>query len=188
VASGGDAGSGRVTKVTYNLRVIATFTQEKSKKFIGDIRINVFDGKAGPLRFPADDPAGYLNGNVIDTGLLRDLSGSEVYVNAYARVVVEVDSSAPTGVVYQDINRGFVIPKPTSGDTLEVTFNVDVAEATKPFKAANALAAEDMFRQSLKGYLVLTMDAQAIGKQQFRVTGKYYSGEIQSSIGQRFTP
>lgn len=37
----------------------------------------------------------------------------------------------------------------------------------------------------LKGHVVFDLDAQSVGNQQFRATGKFYTGEIKSSAGQR---
>jgi hypothetical protein len=74
-----------------------------------------------------------------------------------------------------------------SGDTLQIAFDVDVAEVEKKVNASDANAAKAMVSQSapMKGHVVFELDAQSVGNQQFRVTGKFYTGEIKSSLGQR---
>jgi hypothetical protein len=81
---------------------------------------------------------------------------------------------------------GFAIPMP-SGDTLQVAFDVDVGEVEKTVNAPDANAAKATVSQfpPLKGHVVFDLDAQSVGNQQFRVTGKFYTGEIKSSAGQR---
>jgi hypothetical protein len=74
---------------------------------------------------------------------------------------------------------GFLIPMP-SEDTLRVTFDVTEAEVEKTIKASDAERAKAIVFQSpqLEGLLVLgELKAETITNQ-FRFTGKYYTGVI----------
>ena len=99
---------------------------------------------------------------------------SEVLIFAHARVLL------PTAD-YQTIDsQDFKIPMP-SGDTLRAKFDLTEADVEKTVNAPDADAAKAMVYQSpqLKGHLVLgDLKAEAIGNQQFRVTGKFLSGDI----------
>jgi hypothetical protein len=175
-----DSGSGSKR----NLKVVAEFTQEGSQKFIGDIMIKVFEsdsGQQGRFLFPTGGQFWQnttSKGNIITTPLLRGVASSEVIVWAQTR--------ASDGNNSQNMDWGFAIPMP-SGDTLQVAFDVDVAEVEKTVNASDANAAKAIVSQSppLKGHVVFDLDAQSIGNQQFRITGKFYTGEIKSSLGQR---
>jgi hypothetical protein len=109
----------------------------------------------------------------------------KVAVTAMANVLVDV---GPSGEVFQSSSRTFVIPMPSGTDVLPVRFDVEVKDETKEIAALDAVAAGTKFRESVKGHLVLTLNAQPIGKGRFRVTGKYLTGDIQSSTGEKFIP
>jgi hypothetical protein len=176
VPSAGGAGATKV--VTRNLKVIAEFTEE-GQKFIGDILIHVFEsdnGQQGRLLFQTggqfwQDTA--QKGNVITTPMLR-VATSEVLIFAHARVLL------PTGDYQTMDSQDFKIPMP-SGDTLRVKFDVGVGEIENKVNAPDADAAKAKVYQSpqLKGHLVKgDLKAEPIGNQQFRVTGKFISGDI----------
>ena len=175
-----DSGSGSKR----DLKVVVEFTQEGDKKFVGDIMIKVFEsdrGQQGRFLFPT---GGQLwqsttsKGNTITTPLIRGVATSEVIVWAQTR--------ASDGTNSQNMDWGFAIPIP-SGDTLQVAFDVDVGEVEKTVNAPDANEAKATVSQSppLKGHVAFDLDAQSVGNQQFRVTGKFYTGEIRSSAGQR---
>lgn len=175
-----DSGSGSKR----NLKVVAEFTQEGDQKFVGDIMIKVFEsdsGQQGRFLFPTGGQfwqSTTSKGNTITTPLIRGVASSEVIVWAQTRV--------SDGTNSQNMDWGFAIPMP-SGDTLQVAFDVEVAEVEKTVNAPDANEAKATVSQSspLKGHVVFDLDAQSIGNQQFRVTGKFYTGEIRSSAGQR---
>jgi hypothetical protein len=175
-----DSGSGSKR----NLKVVAEFTQEGDQKFVGDIMIKVFEsdnGQQGRFLFPTGGQfwqSTTSKGNTITTPLLRGVGSSEVIVWAQTR--------ASDGTNSQNMDWGFAIPTP-SGDTLQVAFDVDVGEVEKTVNAPDANEAKAIVSQSspLKDHVVFDLDAQSIGNQQFRVTGKFYTGEIRSSLGQR---
>jgi hypothetical protein len=83
-------------------------------------------------------------------------------------------------------HTNFAIPMP-SGDTLQVAFDVDIAEVEKTVNAPDANAAKATVSQAapMNGHVVFDLDAQSVGNQQFRVTAKFYTGKIKSSAGQR---
>jgi AAA ATPase containing von Willebrand factor type A (vWA) domain len=176
VPSAGGAGTMKVS--ARNLKVIAEFTEE-GQKFIGDILIHVFEsdnGQQGRLLFQTGGQFWQdtvQKGNVITTPMLR-VATSEVLIFAHARVLL------PTAD-YQTIDsQDFKIPMP-SGDTLRAKFDLTEADVEKTVNAPDADAAKAMVYQSpqLKGHLVLgDLKAEAIGNQQFRVTGKFLSGDI----------
>jgi hypothetical protein len=182
---------------TRPLRVMAEFTQGGSQKFNGEIRIEVSEyddvkRKIGVSRFPLPGAGQWAfqktssKGNVIDTNPLPGgVPGVKVAVTAMANVLVDV---GPSGEVFQSPSRTFVIPMPSGTDVLPVRFDLEVKDETKEIAALDALAAETKFRESVKGHLVLTLNAQPIGKGRFRVTGKYLTGDIQSSTGEKFIP
>jgi hypothetical protein len=176
VPSAGGAGATKVG--TRNLKVIAEFTEE-GQKFIGDILIHVFEsdnGQQGRLLFQTggqfwQDTA--QKGNVITTPMLR-VATSEVLIFAHARVLL------PTGDYQTMDSQDFKIPMP-SGDTLQVKFDVGVGEIENKVNAPDADAAKAKVYQSpqLKGHLVKgDLKVEPIGNQQFRVTGKFISGDI----------
>jgi hypothetical protein len=175
-----DSGSGSKR----NLKVVAEFTQEGDQKFIGDIMIKVFEsdsGQQGRFLFPTGGQSWQgttSKGNIITTPLIRGVASSEVIVWAQTRV--------SDGTNSQNMDWGFAIPMP-SGDTLQVAFDVDVGEVEKTVNAPDSNAAKATVSQSppLKGHVAFDLDAQSVGNQQFRVTGKFYTGEIKSSAGQR---
>jgi hypothetical protein len=175
-----DSGSGSKR----NLKVVAEFTQEGDQKFIGDIMIKVFEsasGQQGRFLFPTGGQfwqSTASKGNTITTPLIRGVASSEVIVWAQTR--------ASDGTNSQNMDWGFAIPIP-SGDTLQIAFDVDVGEVEKTVNAPDPNEAKAIVSQSspLKGHVVFDLDAQSIGNQQFRVTGKFYTGEIRSSAGQR---
>lgn len=175
-----DSGSGSKR----NLKVVAEFTQEGDQKLIGDIMIKVFEsdsGQQGRFLFPTGGQFWQgtpSKGNTITTPLIRGVASSEVIVWAQTR--------ASDGNNSQNMDWGFAIPMP-SGDTLQVAFDVDVAEVEKTVNAPDANTAKAIVSQSapMKGHVAFDLDAQSIGNQQFRVTGKFYTGEIRSSAGQR---
>jgi hypothetical protein len=102
------------------------------------------------------------------------VSTSEILVFAHARVLL------PTGD-YQTIDtQDLRIPLP-SGDTLQLKFDVGVGEVDVKVNAPDADAAIAKALQSpqLKGHLVKgDLKAESVGNQQFRVTGKFLSGDI----------
>jgi len=174
---GGGGGGG--TKVSArNLKVIAEFTEE-DEKFIGDILIHVFEsdnGQQGRLLFQTGGQFwqdAVQKGNVITTPMLR-VATSEVLIFAHARVLL------PTAD-YQTIDsQDFKIPAP-SGDTLRVKFDVGIGEIDNKVNApdANAAIAKVLQSPQLKGHLVKgDLKAESVGNQQFRVTGKFLSGDI----------
>jgi hypothetical protein len=177
VAAGGGAGATKVS--SSNLKVIAEFTEE-GQKFIGDILIHVFEsdnGQQGRLLFPTSGQFWQntvQKGNVITTPTLR-VTTSEVLVFAHARVLL------PNGDYQTMDTQDFKIPMP-SGDTLQIKFDVGVGEIEKTINAPDADKAKAIAIQSpqLKGHYVLPpgLDAQPAGNQQFRVTGKFLSGDI----------
>jgi hypothetical protein len=177
-----DSGSGSKR----DLKVVAEFTQEGDQKFVGDIIIKVFEsdsGQQGRFLFPTDGQfwqSTTSKGNTITTPLIRGVATSEVIVWAQTR--------ASDGTNSQNMDWGFAIPMP-SGDTLQVAFDVDVAQVEKTVNAPDANAAKAVVSQSspLKGHVVFDLDAQSNGNQQFRVTGRFYTGEIKSSLGQRIS-
>jgi hypothetical protein len=179
-ASPAAGGGGGATKVSArNLKVIAEFTEE-GNKFIGDILIHVFEsdnGQQGRLLFQTggqfwQDTA--RKGNVITTPMLR-VASSQILVFAHARVLL------PNGDYQTMDTQDFKIPMP-SGDTLQIKFDVGVGEIEKTINAPDADKAKAIAIQSpqLKGHYVLPpgLDAQPAGNQQFRVTGKFLSGDI----------
>jgi hypothetical protein len=177
VASAGGAGTTKVSG--RNLKVIAEFTEE-GEKFIGDILIHVFEsdnGQQGRLLFQTGGQFWQdtnKKGNVITTPMLR-VTTSEVLVFAHARVLL------PNGDYQTMDTQDFKIPMP-SGDTLQIKFDVGVGEIEKTINAPDADKAKAIAIQSpqLKGHYVLPpgLDAQPAGSQQFRVTGKFLSGDI----------
>ncbi len=175
-----DSGSGSKR----NLKVVAEFTQAGDQKFVGDIMIKVFEsdsGQQGRFLFPTGGQfwqSTTSKGNIITTPLIRGVASSEVIVWPQTR--------ASDGTNSQNMDWGFAIPMP-SGDTLQVAFDVDVGEVEKTVNAPDANAAKATVSQAapMKGHVVFDLDAQSIGNQQFRVTGKFYTGEIKSSLGQR---
>jgi hypothetical protein len=177
VAAGGGAGATKVS--SSNLKVIAEFTEE-GQKFIGDILIHVYEsdkGQQGRLLFQTDGQYWQdtnKKGNIITTPMLR-VATSEVLVFAHARVLL------PNGDYQTMDTQDFKIPMP-SGDTLQIKFDVGVGEIEKTINAPDADKAKAIAIQSpqLKGHYVLPpgLDAQPAGNQQFRVTGKFLSGDI----------
>jgi len=175
-----DSGSGSKR----DLKVVAQFTQEGDQKFVGDIMIKVFEsdsGQQGRFLFPTGGQfwqGTTSKGNIITTPLLRGVASSEVIVWAQTRV--------SDGTNSQNMDWGFAIPMP-SADTLQIAFDVDVGEVEKTVNAPDANAAKATVSQAapMKGHVVFDLDAQSVGNQQFRVTGKFYTGEIKSSLGQR---
>jgi len=178
-APAGGGGSGATKVSTRNLKVIAEFTQD-GQKFIGDILIYVFEsdnGQQGRLLFQTDGQYWQdtnKKGNVITTPMLR-VGTSEVLIFAHARVALP--SAGYQTMDTQDLK----FPMP-SGDTLRVKFDVGIGELDNKVNAPDANAAIAKVSQSpqLKGHLVLApgLDAQPAGNQQFRVTGKFLSGDI----------
>ena len=178
-APAGGGGSGATKVSTRNLKVIAEFTQD-GQKFIGDILIHVFEsdnGQQGRLLFQTDGQYWQdtnKKGNVITTPMLR-VGTSEVLIFAHARVALP--SAGYQTMDTQDLK----FPMP-SGDTLRVKFDVGIGELDNKVNAPDANAAIAKVSQSpqLKGHLVLApgLDAQPAGNQQFRVTGKFLSGDI----------
>ena len=176
-AGGGSSGATKVS--TRNLKVIAEFTQD-GQKFIGDILIHVFEsdnGQQGRLLFQTDGQYWQdtnKKGNVITTPMLR-VGTSEILIFAHARVALP--SAGYQTMDTQDLK----FPMP-SGDTLRVKFDVGIGELDNKVNAPDANAAIAKVSQSpqLKGHLVLApgLDAQPAGNQQFRVTGKFLSGDI----------
>ena len=178
-APAGGGGSGATKVSTRNLKVIAEFTQD-GQKFIGDILIHVFEsdnGQQGRLLFQTDGQYWQdtnKKGNVITTPMLR-VGTSEVLIFAHARVALP--SAGYQTMDTQDLK----FPMP-SGDTLRMKFDVGIGELDNKVNAPDANAAIAKVSQSpqLKGHLVLApgLDAQPAGNQQFRVTGKFLSGDI----------
>ena len=178
-APAGGGGSGATKVSTRNLKVIAEFTQD-GQKFIGDILIHVFEsdnGQQGRLLFQTDGQYWQdtnKKGNVITTPMLR-VGTSEVLIFAHARVALP--SAGYQTMDTQDLK----FPMP-SGDTLRVKFDVGIGELDNKVNAPDANAAIAKVSQSpqLKGHLVLApgLDAEPAGNQQFRVTGKFLSGDI----------
>jgi len=178
-APAGGGGSGATKVSTRNLKVIAEFTQD-GQKFIGDILIHVFEsdnGQQGRLLFQTDGQYWQdtnKKGNVITTPMLR-VGTSEILIFAHARVALP--SAGYQTMDTQDLK----FPMP-SGDTLRVKFDVGIGELDNKVNAPDANAAIAKVSQSpqLKGHLVLApgLDAQPAGNQQFRVTGKFLSGDI----------
>jgi hypothetical protein len=176
-AAGGGSGATKVS--ARNLKVIAEFAEE-GNKFIGDILIHVFEsdnGQQGRLLFQTDGQYWQdtnKKGDVITTPMLR-VGTSEVLVFAHARVLL------PNGDYQTMDTQDFKIPMP-SGDTLQIKFDVGVGEIEKTINAPDADKAKAIAIQSpqLKGHYVLPpgLDAQPAGNQQFRVTGKFLSGDI----------
>jgi len=175
---GGGGGSGSAKASARNLKVIAEFTEE-GQKFIGDILIHVFESdnrQQGRLLFQTQGQFWQntaQKGNVITTPMLR-VATSEVLIFAHARVLL------PTGDYQTMDSQDFKIPMP-SGDTLQVKFDVGVGEIENKVNAPDADAAKANVYQSpqLKGHLVKgDLKAEPIGNQQFRVTGKFLSGDI----------
>jgi hypothetical protein len=183
VATAGGKGGGTTKISGRNLKVIAEFTQEGDQKFIGDIMIKVFEsdnGQQGRFLFPTGGQfwqSTTSKDKVIATPMLR-VTTPEVTVWAQTR--------ATDGTNVQNMDWGFAIPMP-SGDTLQVAFDVEVAEVEKKVNAPDEGAAKTAVTQSppVKGHVVFNLDAQSVGNQQFRVTGKFYTGDIKSSLGQR---
>ena len=178
-APAGGGGSGATKVSTRNLKVIAEFTQD-GQKFIGDILIHVFEsdnGQQGRLLFQTDGQYWQdtnKKGNVITTPMLR-VGTSEVLIFAHARVALP--SAGYQTMDTQDLK----FPMP-SGDTLRMKFDVGIGELDNKVNAPDANAAIAKVSQSpqLKGHLVLApgLDAEPAGNQQFRVTGKFLSGDI----------
>jgi len=100
---------------------------------------------------------------------------SEVLIFAHARVALP--SAGYQTMDTQDLK----FPMP-SGDTLRMKFDVGIGELDNKVNAPDANAAIAKVSQSpqLKGHLVLApgLDAEPAGNQQFRVTGKFLSGDI----------
>jgi len=176
VAAAGGTGTTKVG--TRNLKVIAEFTEE-GQKFIGDILIHVFEsdnGQQGRLLFQTGGQFwqdAVQKGNVITTPMLR-VATSEVLIFAHARVLL------PTADYQTVDSQDFKIPAPT-GDTLRVKFDVGIGEIDNKVNAPDANAAITKVLQSpqLKGHLVKgDLKAESVGNQQFRVTGKFLSGDI----------
>jgi hypothetical protein len=176
VASAGGTGATKVSGRT--LKVIAEFTEE-GNKFIGDILIHVFEsdnGQQGRLLFQTGGQFWQdtvKKGNVITTPMLR-VATSEVLIFAHARVLLS------NGDFQTMDSQDFKIPLP-SGDALRVKFDVGVGEIENTVNAPDADAAKAKVFQSpqLKGHLVKgDLKAEPIGNQQFRVTGKFLSGDI----------
>jgi hypothetical protein len=176
VAAAGGAGTTKIG--TRNLKVAAEFTEE-GQKFIGDILIHVFEsdnGQQGRLLFPTTGQFWQntiQKGNVITTPELR-VSTSEILVFAHARVLL------PTGDYQTMDTQDLRIPLP-SGDTLQLKVDVGVGEVDVKVNAPDADAAIAKALQSpqLKGHLVKgDLKAESVGNQQFRVTGKFLSGDI----------
>ena len=191
------------------LRVMAEFTQE-GQKFIGDITIEVSEwtnGRPGNPRFPTvwffQETHG-PKGNVIDTGPLPGgVPGVEVLITAHARVPLPDQPNISRDESFQNCSRGFVIPMPSGTDVLRVKFDVEVRKVdpqtvTVDKKALDkevpggieAEAAKNMVRHSpqLTGHSTFDLDATPLGNHKFRVTGKYLTGDIQSSSGRKFVP
>ena len=194
---------------TRPLRVMAVFTQQ-GQKFLGDITIEVSEwtnGRPGKSRFPTvpflQDTAG-SKGNVIDTNPIPGgVPGDKVLIRADARVHL-VDLRDESGQVpYQYCSRSYVILMPSGTDVLPVKFDVEVQKLDPqtvtvdkkkldevPGGGDEAAAAKHMVSRSqqLKGHLTFDLDATPLGNHKFRVTGKYLTGDIQSSTGEKFTP
>jgi hypothetical protein len=176
VPSAGGAGATKVG--TRNIKVVAEFTEE-GQKFIGDILIHVFEsdnGQQGRLLFQTGGQFWQntaQKGNVVTTPMLR-VATSEVLIFAHARVLL------PTGDYQTMDSQDFKIPMP-SGDTLQVKFDVGVGEIENKVNAPDEGAAKAKVYQSpqLKGHFVKgDLKAEPMGNQQFRVTGKFLSGDI----------
>lgn len=176
VAAAGGAGAGKVG--TRNLKVVAEFTEE-GQKFIGEILIHVFEsdnGQQGRLLFSTTGQFWQntvQKGNVITTPALR-VSTSEILVFAHARVLL------PNGDYQTMDTQDLRIPLP-SGDTLQLKFDVGIGEVDMKVNApdTNAAIAKALQSPQLKGHLVKgDLKAESVGNQQFRVTGKFLSGDI----------
>jgi hypothetical protein len=169
--------------------VTAEFTQEGGQKFVGDMSINVYDGKhishgnGGSTQiFPPGDTTDWQfapeKGNVITTPILS-VTSSEVLITAGARVLLTtIPGQGQSGLGYQYFAQNFVFPMP-SGGTLKAKFEVEVANLDEPVDAPNASKAISIISQGkLKGKVTFPLKAQAIQRQRFRVTGKYFTGNI----------
>jgi hypothetical protein len=134
------------------------------------------NGQQGRLLFPTNGQFWQdtvRKGDAITTPILR-VATLEVPVFAHVRVL-------PASNDYQTMDtQDLKIAMPT-GDMLKLTFEVGVGEVDMKVNApdANAAIAKAMQSPQLKGHLVKgDLKAESIGNQQFRVTGKFLSGDI----------
>jgi hypothetical protein len=167
------------------LKVIAEFTQEGGQKFMGDdIKIVVAEWDNGQQRrflFPIDLPdrqETLKKGNVITTGLLP-VTTNEVIIYPEARVRLALNMLS-----YQNITGAFVFKVPAGG-TLQTKFDATVQPVDKTIKAAQADEAKGMAAPPAKQYASFDLKAEPVGNQQFHVTGKYYSGGLNSPDGRQ---
>lgn len=171
VPAGGGAGG-------HKLKVIAEFIEE-GKPFIGDIKILLFDYDKNGVSSQVWDQGNWQDtttkGNVVTTPLVR-FTTSEVAITADARLIYGTGS-------FQMIGMEFVFPMP-SGDTLRTKFEIEIGKVDETVTAPNDdLAKGKVFQMpKFKGKFV-SLDAQALGNQKFRVTGKYATGSISSPGG-----
>ena len=164
----------------HKLKVIAEFTEE-GKKFTGEIKILLFEydkkGVSSQVWDQGDWQVTTTKGNVITTPLVR-FTTSELVITADARILLGVGN-------YQMMGEEFVFPMP-SGDTLRTKFDLGVRKVDQTVTAPTADLAKAKVSQlpQFKGRWV-SLDAQPIGNQQFRVTGRYSTGTISSADGRR---
>jgi hypothetical protein len=165
---------------SHKLKVIAEFTEE-GKPFIGDIKILLFDYDKNGVSSQVWDQGNWQDtttkGNVVTTPLVR-FTTSEVAITADARLIYGTGS-------FQVIGSEFVFPMP-SGDTLRTKFEIEIGKVDETVTAPDDDHAKGKVFQmpKFKGKFV-SLDAQSIGNQQFRVTGKYATGTVSSSDGRR---
>lgn len=164
----------------HKLKVIAEFTEE-GKPFIGDIKILLFDYDKNGVSSQVWDQGNWQDtttkGNVVTTPLVR-FTTSEVAITADARLIYGTGS-------FQVIGSEFVFPMP-SGDTLRTKFEIEIGKVDETVTAPDDDHAKGKVFQmpKFKGKFV-SLDAQSIGNQQFRVTGKYATGTVSSPAGRR---
>ena len=173
----------------HKLKVIAEFTEE-GKKFTGEIKILLFEydkkGMSSQVwaqkdwQTPTRKEILIRKGNVITTPLVR-FTTSQLAITANARIILQRDT-------YQRMSEEFVFPMP-SGDTLRTKFDLGVRKVDQTVTAPTADLAKAKVSQlpQFKGRWV-SLDAQPIGNQQFRVTGRYATGTISSADGTRLGP
>ena len=174
-------GSGDTAKTSARkVKVIAEFT-EAGDKFIGEIKVILLEYDKNGVSSEVWDQGDWQNtaaeSNVITTPAVP-FTTSQLAVTANARIQVGSGSGS-----YQVIASEFVFPMP-SGDTLRTKFEIEIGQVNETVSAPDEDQAKGkVFLMPKFKDKSLSLDAQALGNQKFRVTGKYVTGSISSPDG-----
>jgi hypothetical protein len=177
---------------TRRLKVIAEFTQEGGDSFGGEILINLYVYNKSGYRARYNDgwsewrDAGQAGNKISTDAPLPNLDLVEVGIVPSARAAT-IDTRTGSPRLFEAIKGDeFKFPIPSGGKsaTLQTRFDVEVKPfetivrgAPDPQKALEGLLAIPDYR-----YGVFNWKTEKIASQDFRFTGKYYTGVILSKL------